>query len=94
MGDRRAKDNIGGEGVASDWLGWVVACLVVAVGTSGAARDGDGRGGVGAEGGSGDGGGDRGGAMVVVGYVCTTARISARTDLLSGCLSKMRIERE
>jgi hypothetical protein len=61
MGDRRAKDDVGGEGVTSDWLGWVVACLVVAVGTSGAARDGDGRGGVGAEGGSGDGGGDRGG---------------------------------
>jgi hypothetical protein len=34
---------------------------VVAVGTSSAARDGDGRGGVGAEGGFGDGGGDRGG---------------------------------
>jgi hypothetical protein len=30
----------------------------------------------------------------VVGYVRTTTRISARTDLLSGCLSKMRTERE
>jgi hypothetical protein len=53
------KDGVGGEGVTSDWLGWAVACLVVAVGTSGAARDGDGQGGVGA-----DAGGDRGGGRL------------------------------